>query len=78
MTFTVPTVELPPGTKADQIAEIGFECLVLDKAADSACGVEAVTKAFLLDHDYAPGQNVWTLTTSIQIPAGAIWTSALK
>lgn len=76
--FVRTTVELPPGTKADQIAEIGFECLVLDKAADSACGVEAVTKAFLLDHDYAPGQNVWTLTTPIQIPAGAIWTSALK
>ncbi len=76
--FVRTTVELPPGTKADQIAEIGFECLVLDKAADSACGVEAVTKAFLLDRNYAPGPNVWTLTTPVGIPAGAIWTYALK
>ncbi len=76
--FVRTTVELPPGTKADQISEIGFECLVLDKAADSACGVEAVTKAFLLDREYAPGPNVWTLTTPVGIPAGAIWTSALR
>jgi CheY-like chemotaxis protein len=76
--FVRTTVELPPGTKADQIAEIGFECLVLDKAADSPCGVEAVTKAFLLDRNYTPGPNVWTLTTPVGIPAGAIWTSALK
>lgn len=76
--FVRTTVELPPGTKADQIAEIGFECLVLDKASDSQCGVEAVTKAFLLDGNYTPGPNVWTLATPIEIPAGAIWTSALK
>jgi len=76
--FVRTTVELPPGTGADRIAEIGFECLVLDKAADSPCGVEAVTKAFLLDRDYVPGPNVWTLTTPIAIPAGAIWTSALR
>jgi CheY-like chemotaxis protein len=76
--FVRTTVELPPGTRPDQIAEIGFECLVLDKAADSSCGVEAVTKAFLLNRDYAPGPNFWTLTAPIAIPAGAIWTSALK
>jgi CheY-like chemotaxis protein len=76
--FVRTTVELPPGTKADQIAEIGFECLVLDKAADSACGVEAVTKAFLLDRNYAPAPNIWTLSTPVGIPAGAIWTSALR
>jgi CheY-like chemotaxis protein len=76
--FVRTTVELPPGTTANQIAEIGFECLVLDKAADSPCGVEAVTKAFLLDRDYVPGPNVWTLTTPIAVPAGAIWTSALR
>jgi CheY-like chemotaxis protein len=76
--FVRTTVELPPGTKADQIAEIGFECLVLDKAADAPCGVEAVTKAFLLDRDYAPGPNVWTLAARVEIPAGAIWTSALR
>jgi CheY-like chemotaxis protein len=76
--FVRTTVELPPGTRADQISEIGFECLVPDKAADSACGVETVTKAFLLDRDYVPGPNVWTLTVPVQIAAGAIWTSALK
>src|SRR5260370_36396612 len=76
--FVRTTVELPPGTKADQIAEIGFECLVLDKAADSGCGVEAVTKAFLLSRDYVPGPNVWTLTTPVGIPAGAALTFPVK
>jgi CheY-like chemotaxis protein len=76
--FVRTTVELPPGTKPEQIAEIGFECLLVDKAADSACHVEAVTKCFFLDRDYTPDLNVWTLSGPREIPAGAIWTSASK
>jgi len=77
--FVRTTVELPPGTRADQISEIGFECIVGEKAAaDSPCRVEAVTKCFFLDRDYRPGPNVWTLATSQEIAAGQIWTSALR
>ncbi len=72
------TVELPPGTTAEKIAEIGFECLVPEKASDSTCRVEAVTKCFFLDRDYTPDTNVWTMTAPRDIPPGAIWTSALK
>ncbi|HEV2689623.1 MAG TPA: hypothetical protein VGV35_13765, partial [Bryobacteraceae bacterium] len=76
--FVRTTVELPPGTKPEQVAEIGFECLLVDKAADSACRVEAVTKCFFLDRDYTPDLNVWTMSAPREIPAGSIWTSALR
>ena len=76
--FVRTTVELPPGTKPDQIADIGFECLVPEKAADSPCRVEAVTKCFFLDRDYRPSANLWTLAAPQEIAAGRIWTSALK
>jgi len=76
--FVRTTVELPPGTKPEQIAEIGFECLVPEKASDAPCRVEAVTKCFFLDRDYAPATDVWTMASPRDIPAGTIWTSALK
>jgi hypothetical protein len=77
--FVRTTVELPPGTKPDQIAEIGFECIVPDKAeSDSACRVETVTKCFFLDRVYRPGPTVWTLPAPQEIAAGQIWTSALR
>ncbi len=76
--FVRTTVELPPGTKSEQIAEIGFECLVPAQASDSLCRVEAVTKCFFLDREYTPDTNVWTLDAPRDIPAGAIWTSPLK
>ena len=76
--FARTTVELPPGTKPEQIAGIGFECIVPEKATDSPCRLEAVTKCFFLDRDYRPGPNLWTLATPQEIPAGQIWTSALK
>lgn len=77
--FVRTTVELPPGTRPDQIAEIGFECIVPEKAeSDSACRVEAVTKCFFLDRNYQPGSNVWTSSAPQEIAAGQIWTSGLK
>jgi CheY-like chemotaxis protein len=77
--FVRTTVELPPGTRPDQIAEIGFECIVPEKAeSDSACRVEAVTKCFFLDRTYKPGANVWTLPAPQEIAAGQVWTSALR
>jgi len=76
--FVRTTVELPPGTKAEQVAEIGFECVVPEKASDVPCRVEAVTKCFFLDRDYTPDPEVWTMASPREIPAGAIWTSALR
>jgi CheY-like chemotaxis protein len=77
--FVRATVELPPGTRPDQISEIGFECIVPEKpVSDSPCRVEAVTKCFFLDRDYRPGTNVWTLAVPQEIGAGQIWTSALR
>ena len=76
--FVRTTVELPPGTKANQIAEIGFQCVVPEKASATPCRVEAVTKCFFLDQEYRPGDNIWTLTSPHEIAAGNTWTSALK
>ncbi len=59
------TVELPPGTKADQIAEIGFECVVPGKEHSGTCRLEAVDKAFFLD-----GAPVFSLRTPADVPSG--------
>lgn len=72
------TVELPPGTKAAQIAEIGFECMVDGKKVAGSCEVLAVSKCFFLDVGYQPATNVWSSTDAIRIPTGQIWTAALK
>ncbi|MEO8129963.1 MAG: hypothetical protein ABI822_22870 [Bryobacteraceae bacterium] len=65
------TVELPPGTKPGQIAEIGFECLVPAKEHSGTCRLEAVEKAFFLD-----GPPVFSLRTPIEIPTGQTVTFA--
>ena len=76
--FARTTVELPPGTRAGQIAEIGFQCVTAEKTLTGPCRVEAVTKAFFLDPEYRPGPAVWTMPRPVEIPAGQIWTSPLK
>lgn len=71
-------VELPPGTTAEQIAEIGLECLVVkpDRARwphSGACLIESVKKAFFLGPDYVPGPSVWSLTaSSMVVPSGVM------
>ena len=73
------TVELPPGTKPGQIAEIGFECLTASpKVTAGVCQVKAVSKAFLLDDSYTPGPSLWTLPAAVEIPTGQIWTSSFR
>ena len=76
--FARTTIELPPGTRADQVAEIGFQCLTPERAPTTPCHVDAVPKAFFLDADYRPGPNVWSMRQPVEIPAGQIWTSALR
>jgi len=71
-------VELPPGTTAEQIAEIGLECLVVkpDRARwphSGACLVESLKKAFFLGADYTPGPSIWSLpAASMVVPSGVI------
>jgi hypothetical protein len=68
------TIELPPGTKAGQIAELGFTCIVVrqrDKVPTAGtCHVEGVSKVFLLDEEYRPGPSIWSTTRSFEIPTG--------
>jgi CheY-like chemotaxis protein len=73
------TVELPPGTKAEQMDEIGFECLVSNEdrpepPLTGTCRVERVSKIFFLDQEYRPQPSVWNLTTPVEIPAGQLHT----
>jgi hypothetical protein len=67
------TVELPPGTRPDQIGEIGFECLpapVKPEPAAGTCRLLAVSKVFFLKPDYAPGESIWSLGAPVEIPTG--------
>jgi len=71
-------VELPPGSKAEDIAELGFACLT-EPASSKApaplagtCTVEAVGTVFLLDLEYKPGPPLWKkpLSTPVTIESG--------
>lgn len=59
------SIELPPGTQAAGIAELGFTCLTEPpnsrKPAPLAgtCTVEAIGAVFLLNPDYTPGPSLW-------------------
>jgi uroporphyrinogen-III synthase len=77
------TIELPPGTKAEHMDEIGFECLVSNEdrpepPLTGTCRVEQVSKMFFLDQDYRPGPSVWNLTTPVEIPAGQFRTFSIR
>jgi CheY-like chemotaxis protein len=67
------TVELPPGTRPQDLDEIGFECLVepaRPEHLDGTCRVEAVSKAFFLDREYRPGVSVFALHETVELPSG--------
>lgn len=70
------TVELPPGTRPDQVAAIGFTCLVVrpDKEKlplSGTCTLGAVNKAFFLGRDYRPEPSIWSLHGQpVEIPSG--------
>ena len=60
------TVELPPGTKAEELATISFDCLVAPPEEkgepmphSGSCEIESIGKLFLLDSAYKPGPNLW-------------------
>jgi hypothetical protein len=63
-------IELPPGTRPSELAEIGFQCVVVRPEEgrwrlDGLRGLEAVSKAFFLGPDYAPDPTLRSL------PAGS-------
>ncbi len=68
------TVELPHGTKASQIAEIGFGCIAFREHGriplSGSCRLEGVKKAFLLNDGYEPGDSLFHWSGTIDIPAG--------
>jgi hypothetical protein len=83
------TVELPPGTTAENIAEIGFECVLpVDPSTESSrrpvffmageCRVDAVSKAFLLGRDLIPGPSIWSTEKPVNIPSGEIATFKIR
>ncbi len=60
------TVELPPGTKAEDLATLSFDCLVAPPEEkgepmphSGSCQIESIGKIFLLDSGYKPGPNLW-------------------
>jgi hypothetical protein len=65
------TVELPPATKAGDIASVGFACVAPPKStAAGACRLERVRSAFFLDKEYRPGRSWLSLERSFTIPTG--------
>jgi len=75
------TIELPPSTRPDQVAELAAECLV-DKNALLAgmCRLDAVSKVFLLRGDYRPGPPFFSVAKSSELPTGEMirWILPLK
>ena len=73
------TVELPPGTRPEQIGEIGFQCLA-DKAP-ATCRVDSVRQAFLLGEDYLPRPSLFSTPagkTDFAAGEAATWTLKSK
>ena len=70
------TVELPPGTTREKIAELSFECRVAppaknDPSAHSGqCVLGRVSKLFLLQNDYTPGKSFWQMTEPVTLSTG--------
>lgn len=79
--FVRTTIGLPPGTRPEQVEEIGFDCLADKTTRDGAqCRAIRVTRAFFLDSAYRPGSNILSMKMDAAIPAGQTrtWKSASK
>jgi hypothetical protein len=68
------TIEMPPGTRADQVEEIGFLCVVVRSKdaipAAGTCRVEEVSKAFKLDSNYVPSISIFSHSGAAELPSG--------
>jgi hypothetical protein len=68
------TIELPPGTPASQVDEIGFLCVVV-RTKDAiptagTCRVDELSKAFKLDSNYVPQPSIFNHSGAAEIPSG--------
>jgi hypothetical protein len=68
------TVELPPGTRAEDIESIAFQCVDVRSGSPASpalgeCSVQP-QQAFFLDQNYAPGKNVLRPMPAVTIRAG--------
>lgn len=73
------TIELPPGTKAADVAEIGIQCLAADRAKQlGRCEIPAVSKAFFLRPDMLPGESFFSSHAAVQLGVGEAWTWTLS
>jgi CheY-like chemotaxis protein len=71
------TVELPPGTRPEQVGEIGFQCL--EEKVPVTCRVDSVRQAFLLGADYMPRPSIFaTPAGRTKFAAGEAVTWTLK
>ena len=68
------TIELPPATTPEQIAELGFQCLG-EKQQPGSCAVRTVTKLFFLGQDFTPKPSFANLLNVHRtIPPGEAYT----
>jgi hypothetical protein len=78
------TVELPPGTKPRDIAEVGFTCAVMPDPATKRlanaghCRVASVSKVFFLDREYRPGPSFWSSGDGFDVPPGIVRVFAVR
>lgn len=68
------TIELPPGTRADAVEEIGFLCVVVRTKEGiptaGTCRLDQLSKAFKLDTNYVPEKSVAHHEGAAEIPSG--------
>ena len=68
------TIELPPGTPAAAVDEIGFLCVVVRTKETiptaGACRVDELSKAFKLDSHYVPENSIAHHEGASEIPSG--------
>jgi CheY-like chemotaxis protein len=75
------TIELPPGTSAKDVAEIGIQCLAAERAKQlGRCEIPALTKAFFLRPDMLPGESFFTsgAHAPIGLRVGEAWSWTLS
>ncbi len=69
------TIEFPPGTKASDLGDIGFTCVLVPDSerkmpVTGTCDIEAVSKAFLLDSNYRPQSSWLSVSEAVHLNAG--------
>ncbi len=67
-------VELPPGTRRDDVVAFGFQCRPKKAENKGQCEVRAVTGAFLLKEDGRPDEAIRPSIPRTRVPAGeTVW-----